>query len=171
MLKAVGLSASPQPPPRRALGRRAAACGYRPGAGHAPASCCSPTSRPATSTLAPRRGPRPLFRLNDEHKMTLLVVTHNMDLAWKVPRRIRMEDGRLVDDRPRRPERAPGPCVAGTRIIVSAAPPLPRPRSAPRSRPPWGVCSPSSRWQRASSGAFSAARVRSRRSRATRRLM
>jgi lipoprotein-releasing system ATP-binding protein len=39
-----------------------------------------------------------LFRINDEHKMTLLVVTHNMDLAWKVPRRIRMEDGRLVDD-------------------------------------------------------------------------
>ena len=39
-----------------------------------------------------------LFRLNDEHKMTLLVVTHNMDLARKVPRRIRMEDGRLVDD-------------------------------------------------------------------------
>jgi lipoprotein-releasing system ATP-binding protein len=39
-----------------------------------------------------------LFRLNEEHKMTLLVVTHNMDLARKVPRRIRMEDGRLVDD-------------------------------------------------------------------------
>ena len=39
-----------------------------------------------------------LFRINDEHKMTLLVVTHNMDLAWKVPRRIRMEDGQLVDD-------------------------------------------------------------------------
>jgi lipoprotein-releasing system ATP-binding protein len=39
-----------------------------------------------------------LFRLNDEHKMTLLVVTHNMDLARKVPRQIRMEDGKLVDD-------------------------------------------------------------------------
>ena len=39
-----------------------------------------------------------LFRINDEHKMTLLVVTHNMDLAWKVPRRIRMEDGKLVDE-------------------------------------------------------------------------
>jgi lipoprotein-releasing system ATP-binding protein len=39
-----------------------------------------------------------LFRLNAEHKMTLLIVTHNMDLASKVPRRIRMEDGRLVDD-------------------------------------------------------------------------
>jgi len=46
-----------------------------------------------------------LFRLNDERKMTLLVVTHNMELAWKVPRRIRMEDGRLVDDQ----RGAPGP--------------------------------------------------------------
>ena len=39
-----------------------------------------------------------LFRLNAEHKMTVLVVTHNMELARQTPRRIRMEDGRLVDD-------------------------------------------------------------------------
>nr|WP_275937561.1 ABC transporter ATP-binding protein [Nannocystis exedens] len=44
-----------------------------------------------------------LFRLNDERKMTLLIVTHNMELARQVPRRIRMEDGRLVDD-----QRGPG---------------------------------------------------------------
>jgi len=39
-----------------------------------------------------------LFRLNAEHKMTVLVVTHNMELARQTPRQIRMEDGRLVDD-------------------------------------------------------------------------
>jgi len=50
-----------------------------------------------------------LFRLNDEHKMTLLVVTHNMDLAWKVPRRIRMEDGKLVDDTSQDPRLAREP--------------------------------------------------------------
>ncbi len=39
-----------------------------------------------------------LFRLNAEYGLTLLVVTHNMELAWKMPRRIRMEDGRLVEE-------------------------------------------------------------------------
>ncbi len=39
-----------------------------------------------------------LFRLNREHDLTLLVVTHNMELANRMPRRIRMEDGQLVDD-------------------------------------------------------------------------
>jgi lipoprotein-releasing system ATP-binding protein len=39
-----------------------------------------------------------IFRLNEERQMTVLVVTHNMDLARMAPRRIRMEDGRLVDD-------------------------------------------------------------------------
>ena len=39
-----------------------------------------------------------LFRLNREHDLTLLVVTHNMELARRMPRRIRMEDGQLVDD-------------------------------------------------------------------------
>ena len=55
-----------------------------------------------------------LFRINDEHKMTLLVVTHNMDLAWKVPRRIRMEDGQLVDDVRHDPSAAREPPPAGT---------------------------------------------------------
>ena len=39
-----------------------------------------------------------IFRLNEERAMTVLVVTHNMDLARMAPRRIRMSDGRLVDD-------------------------------------------------------------------------
>ncbi len=39
-----------------------------------------------------------LFRLNAEQRTTMLVVTHNMDLARQMPRKIRMADGRLVGD-------------------------------------------------------------------------
>jgi len=39
-----------------------------------------------------------LFRLNEEHRITMLVVTHNMDLAGQMPRTIRMADGRLIGD-------------------------------------------------------------------------
>ncbi len=49
-----------------------------------------------------------LFRLNAEHKMTVLVVTHNMELARRTARRIRMADGRLVDDTRVDPAGAPG---------------------------------------------------------------
>ena len=47
------------PPADRALGRPAAARRHRARAGHEPAACSSPTSRPATSTAAcPRRSSR-----------------------------------------------------------------------------------------------------------------
>jgi len=39
-----------------------------------------------------------LFRLNEEHRTTMLVVTHNMDLARQMPRTVRMADGRLIGD-------------------------------------------------------------------------
>ncbi len=39
-----------------------------------------------------------LFRLNEEQKITMLIVTHNPELASQVPRRIRMKDGRLIGD-------------------------------------------------------------------------
>lgn len=39
-----------------------------------------------------------LFRLNAEHGLTMLVVTHNMELASQMPRRVRMADGRILDD-------------------------------------------------------------------------
>jgi len=41
---------------------------------------------------------RLLFQLNEEHRITMLVVTHNMDLARQMPRTIRMADGRLIGD-------------------------------------------------------------------------
>jgi energy-coupling factor transporter ATP-binding protein EcfA2 len=91
-----------------------------------------------------------LFRLNDEHKMTLLVVTHNMDLAWKVPRRIRMEDGRLVDDV--RPER---PATARQRPAGGSRPVAPSVIVAPRVRPP---CSPRLPRRSARLGAAAASR-------------
>jgi len=34
----------------------------------------------------------------EQHKITMLVVTHNMDLARQMPRKIRMADGRLIGD-------------------------------------------------------------------------
>ncbi len=39
-----------------------------------------------------------LFELNAETGMAMLLVTHNMELARLSPRRIRMADGRLVED-------------------------------------------------------------------------
>jgi lipoprotein-releasing system ATP-binding protein len=39
-----------------------------------------------------------IVELNRERGMTMLVVTHNPDLAARVPRRLRMVDGLLVDD-------------------------------------------------------------------------
>lgn len=39
-----------------------------------------------------------LFRLNEEQQITMLIVTHNPELASQIPRRIRMRDGRLIAD-------------------------------------------------------------------------
>lgn len=39
-----------------------------------------------------------LFRLNEEQNITMLLVTHNMELAQQSPRVISMEDGRLAGD-------------------------------------------------------------------------
>ncbi|MCA9684825.1 MAG: ABC transporter ATP-binding protein [Myxococcales bacterium] len=38
-----------------------------------------------------------LFRLNEEHDLTMLVVTHNMELAQQMPRVVRMADGRILE--------------------------------------------------------------------------
>jgi lipoprotein-releasing system ATP-binding protein len=39
-----------------------------------------------------------LFRLNEEQGITMLIVTHNMDLARQMPRVVRMADGRLIGE-------------------------------------------------------------------------
>jgi lipoprotein-releasing system ATP-binding protein len=38
-----------------------------------------------------------LFRLNAEHALSMLVVTHNMELAEQMPRVVRMADGRILE--------------------------------------------------------------------------
>ena len=50
-----------------------------------------------------------LNRLNAEHQITMLVVTHNMDLAHRSPRVIRMADGRLIGDDQREDDDAESP--------------------------------------------------------------
>lgn len=39
-----------------------------------------------------------LFRLNETHRTTFLVVTHSQDLAQKMPRVVHMRDGRIESD-------------------------------------------------------------------------
>jgi lipoprotein-releasing system ATP-binding protein len=39
-----------------------------------------------------------LFRLNQEHDLSMLIVTHNMELAQQMPRVVRMADGRILED-------------------------------------------------------------------------
>jgi lipoprotein-releasing system ATP-binding protein len=39
-----------------------------------------------------------LFRLNEAHRTTFLVVTHSQDLAQKMPRVVHMRDGRIESD-------------------------------------------------------------------------
>ena len=59
---------------------------------------CSPTSRPATSTAptAPRSSPCSQ-ELNAEGA-TIVVITHDRDLAARLPRQVEMLDGRIVTD-------------------------------------------------------------------------
>jgi lipoprotein-releasing system ATP-binding protein len=40
-----------------------------------------------------------LFKLNEEHDLTTLVVTHNMELAREMPRIVRMADGQITEAR------------------------------------------------------------------------
>ncbi|MFN3198674.1 MAG: ABC transporter ATP-binding protein [Bradymonadia bacterium] len=52
-------------------------------------------------------------RLNAEHGTAMLVVTHSQELARRMPRRLRMSDGRLLDETADPTEEPPTPEEAG----------------------------------------------------------
>jgi lipoprotein-releasing system ATP-binding protein len=61
------------------------------------------------------------LELNRERGSTLLVVTHNPDLARLMPRRLRMVDGgRLIDDAPPANDQAPAPEAPAAEPVVAA---------------------------------------------------
>ena len=80
------------------IGRRAAACRHRPGR-RQPARFCSPTSPPATSTRI-TAGPRlrPLLTARAPSGVAALIATHNLDLAARMDRTLRLSEGRLVEE-------------------------------------------------------------------------
>ena len=81
----------------RALRRRDAAGGDRPGAGRPARACCWPTSRPATSTSTrARKSWRILRRLNREQNLTIVMVTHDPQIADQADRTVTLVDGRVV---------------------------------------------------------------------------
>ena len=101
----MGLTARMRHLPVAALGRPAAARRDRARAGRRARSCCSPTSRPATSTrdgVAPGAGPA----REDQRRAatTIVMVTHDPELAARARRKLHVLDGRLID-----PHAAGGP--------------------------------------------------------------
>ena len=105
VLERVGLARSQRSPAEPAVGRTAAARGDRARARHEPVDPARPTSRPAISI---RRRASRSWRLFDElHNdgQTIIVVTHEPDVAAHGERVVRLKDGKVVEDR--RNERDP----------------------------------------------------------------
>ena len=92
--------ASPHPPARASCPAASSSASRSRARWCSSRRCCSPTSRPATSTARPaRRSTSCSSSSTASAGSTLLVVTHNPDLAALMPRRLRMIDGgRLVEE-------------------------------------------------------------------------
>jgi lipoprotein-releasing system ATP-binding protein len=73
------------------------------------------------------------FELNRERGTTMLIVTHNPELADRMPRRLHMVDGILVDGAPPPAEAAAPPVEATPEPKAEAAP---EPKAEPASEPP-----------------------------------
>ena len=96
--RADGADRAHAPPALAAVGRPAAAGRDRARAGRAARSCCSPTSRPATSTpIASRQVLDLLEKINAERQTTIVMVTHDPALAARARRKLHVLDGRLID--------------------------------------------------------------------------
>ena len=86
------------PPAVRAVGRRAAAGGDRPRAGQPARSCCSPTSRPASSTRRPAtRSWTCSARWSATEGVTAVVATHDPAMLDVADRVLELRDGRLAE--------------------------------------------------------------------------
>ena len=91
-------------------------------------ACCSPTSRPATSTPPPRARSSRVLRERHADGQTIVLVTHDMRVASAAERVVAMRDGRIVGEtlptggrgRRAQPRREPGGltcCAAALRVI------------------------------------------------------
>ncbi len=104
---------------QRALGRPAPARRDRPRPGQRARRSSSPTSRPATSIRRPRRE---IMRAFDEiHSIgnTVVLVTHEEDIAAHAHRVVRLIDGRVAVDEARRPRPAGTPPKS---VVLSGVP-------------------------------------------------
>ncbi len=76
-----------------------------------------------------------MFRLNDEYGLTMLVVTHNMELAKQMPRVVQMADGQILDaglgGRPHASAPAQREYAAGEVDAVPSSPSSPSSASSP----------------------------------------
>ena len=103
------------PPPERALGRPAPAGGDRAGAGDRARRCCWPTSPPGTSTRRTGEEVLALFAELHAEGQTIIVVTHEPDVAAHAQRRIVLRDGAVESDDATRRVPAAAPQPAGPR--------------------------------------------------------
>ena len=77
--------------------RRAAALRDRARAGQRPGACCSPTSRPATSTSQAGAEVLRLLRAGADEGRAVVMVTHEAAAAGIADRVLTLRDGRLVE--------------------------------------------------------------------------
>ena len=124
LLELLDVARRRRPPSGRAVGRTAAARRDRRSRSPTGRGCCSPTSRPASSTRrrAPTCSPR-WRRSTASAASTTLIVTHDPAVSEHVDRTVRIRDGRTSTETLRRtPRRRRGPLGARRRGVRGARP-------------------------------------------------